>query len=117
MEHGSFGCAHCGRIVPPADAGTEHRNHCPSCLWSLHVDLLTGDRRAGCRGGMEPIGIWIKGDGEWAVIHRCTRCGMLRANRIAGDDDEVRLFSLAARPLTGMPFPARTVFERIERNA
>jgi hypothetical protein len=42
---------------------------------------------------------------------------MLRANRIAGDDDEVRLFSLAARPITGMPFPARGVFERIERNA
>jgi len=81
------------------------------------VDLRPGDRRAGCRGDMEPIGIWIKADGEWAVIHRCTRCGMLRANRIAGDDDEVSLFSLAARPLTGMPFPARAVFERIERNA
>ncbi|MCX7029080.1 MAG: RNHCP domain-containing protein [Spirochaetes bacterium] len=116
-EAGSFACSHCGRIVQPAESGTEHRNHCPSCLWSLHVDLRSGDRRAGCRGDMEPIGIWIKGDGEWAVIHRCTRCGMLRANRIAGDDDEVRLFSLAARPITGLPFPARAVFERIERNA
>jgi hypothetical protein len=115
IEVGPFPCAHCGRIVAPAESGTEHRNHCPFCLWSLHADLRPGDRRSGCRGEMEPIGIWIKGDGEWAVIHRCTRCGFLRANRIAGDDDEVRLFSMAARPLTDMPFPARNVFERITK--
>ena len=110
---GPFVCVHCGRVVPPAESGTEHRNHCPACLWSLHVDLRPGDRRAGCRGDMEPIGIWIKGDGEWAVIHRCTRCGFLRANRIAGDDNELALFSMAARPLTDMPFPSRNVFDRI----
>jgi len=112
---GPFPCAHCERIVAPAVSGTEHRNHCPWCLWSLHLDLRPGDRRSGCRGRMEPIGIWIRGDGEWSLIHRCTRCGMIKANRIAGDDDELRLFSLAARPLTDMPFPARQVFERIEK--
>jgi hypothetical protein len=115
IEVGPFPCAHCGRIVVPAESGTEHRNHCPACLWSLHVDCRTGDRRSGCRGEMEPIGVWVKGDGGWAVIHRCTRCGFLRANRIAGDDDELRLFSLAARPLTDMPFPSRSVFERITK--
>ena len=114
-DAGPFACAHCGRTVQPAESGTEHRNHCPSCLWSLHVDLRPGDRRSGCRGAMEPIGIWIRGGGEWAVIHRCTRCGFMRGNRIAGDDDEVRLFSLAARPITDMPFPARVVFERIAK--
>jgi hypothetical protein len=115
IEAGPFACAHCGRIVAPTESGTEHRNHCPFCLWSVHVDLRPGDRRAGCRGDMEPIGIWIRGDGEWALIHRCARCGFLRANRIAGDDDELRLFGLAARPLTDMPFPARNVFERIAK--
>jgi len=54
---------------------------------------------------MEPVGIWTKPNGEWAIIHRCTRCGFLRANRIAADDDEMRLFTLAARPLTRLPFP------------
>lgn len=112
---GPFACAHCGRVVAPAESGTEHRNHCPFCLWSLHVDLRPGDRRSGCRGEMEPIGIWIRGNGEWALIHRCTRCGFLRANRIAGDDHELKLFGLAARPLTDMPFPSRRVFEWIAK--
>lgn len=115
IDAGTFACAHCQRMVAPAVAGTEHRNHCPWCLWSLHLDLRPGDRRSGCRGRMEPIGIWIRGDGEWSLIHRCTRCGMIKTNRIAGDDDELRLFGLAARPLTDMPFPARVVFERIEK--
>ena len=115
VETGPFACGHCGRVVVPTGSGTEHRNHCPNCLWSLHVDMRPGDRRSGCRGAMEPIGIWIREGGEWALIHRCTQCGMLKGNRIAGDDDELRLFGLAARPLTDMPFPSRLVFERIEK--
>jgi len=103
--------------VVPAEHGTEHRNHCPYCLWSVHVDIRTGDRRSGCRGQMEPIGVWMKGRKEWALIHRCTRCGLIRANRIAGDDDEVQLFSLAARPLTEMPFPSQLVFSRLMKES
>ena len=55
----------------------------------------------------------MKGRKEWALIHRCTRCGLIRTNRIAADDDEVQLFSLAARPLTEMPFPPEQVFSRL----
>jgi len=101
----TFICLNCGRTVAPADSGSEQRNHCPFCLWSAHVDLRIGDRRSGCRGKMQPVGIWIKESGEWAVIHRCTKCGFLRANRVAADDDEMRLFTLAAKPLTRLPFP------------
>jgi len=111
-ETGPFPCAHCGRVVHPAVNGTEHRNHCPLCLWSLHVDQRPGDRSSGCHGEMEPIAVWIRTDGEWAIVHRCRRCGLLRANRIAGDDDEVRLFGLAARPLMDMPFPSQRLIER-----
>lgn len=64
---------------------------------------------------MEPIGIWIRNDGEWALIHRCSACGMIKTNRIAADDDEVALFALAARPVTEMPFPSETVFKRIKK--
>jgi len=110
-----FLCAHCGSAVTPPDSGTEHRNHCPHCLWSMHVDLRPGDRRSGCRGEMEPIGVWIRGDGEWSLIHRCRRCGIIKANRIAGDDDELQLFGLAARPITDMPFPPDGVFRRIRK--
>ena len=109
----SFLCSHCGFPVAPIESGGEHRNHCPRCLWSRHVDLRPGDRRSGCRGDMEPIGVWLKSKREWSIIHRCTRCGFIRTNRIAGDDDEIRLFSLAARPVTEMPFPAEHLFARI----
>jgi hypothetical protein len=58
---------------------------------------------------MEPVGIWSKESGEWAIIHRCSKCGFLRANRISSDDDELRLFMLAARPLARLPFPYRLI--------
>ncbi|NLF30637.1 MAG: RNHCP domain-containing protein [Planctomycetes bacterium] len=109
----TFVCVHCGRIVPAAAAGTKHRNHCPYCLWSRHVDVVTGDRRSGCRAAMEPIAVSVRADGEWSVLHRCRGCGLIRANRIAGDDGPLVLMSLAARPLARPPFP----LERLEAEA
>ena len=101
----SFVCVHCGRTVLPAEAGTSNRNHCPFCLHSRHVDLRTGDRRSGCRGLMVPIGIWVHKKGEWSILHRCERCGFIRSNRIAGDDNEATLLGIAAKPLSSLPFP------------
>lgn len=40
----TFTCKVCGRLVTPNNAGTEHRNHCPNCLSSLHRDIEPGDR-------------------------------------------------------------------------
>jgi len=98
-----WSCAHCRRTVNAAAPGTENRNHCPYCLWSIHVDNRPGDRKAFCKGTMEPIAVWVR-DGEWVIIHRCTTCGSLHANRIAGDDNEALLLSLAVRPLASPPF-------------
>ena len=75
--HESFTCKVCGHPVVPEAAGSAHRNHCPNCLSSLHVDEEPGDRVADCGGIMEPIGVWVRKGGEWAVIHRCRRCGKL----------------------------------------
>ena len=105
-----FVCRRCGREVVPEGAGSRYRNHCPNCLTSLHVDDEPGDRAADCGGAMEPIGVWVKKNGEWAVIHRCGRCGVLHANRVAADDNPMKLMSLAMRPLAEPPFP----LERIE---
>jgi hypothetical protein len=98
-------CVHCQQPFPPQAAGTRHRNHCPRCLWSLHLDEQPGDRRAACRGLMEPIAVWVRKNGEWAIVHRCVVCGVIRINRIAGDDSELALLSLAVRPLAQPPFP------------
>ena len=89
----SFTCKVCGRLVVPEGAGGGHRNHCPNCLASLHVDEAPGDRAADCGG-----------------IHRCRRCGKLSSNRVAADDNPMKLMSIALKPLAAPPFP----LERIE---
>ena len=94
---GAFVCARCGATVVVEAAGTRQRNHCPSCLHSLHVDITVGDRRSLCRGLMEPIALWVRDDGEVSLLHRCGRCGVIRANRVAGDDDEEMIRRLARR--------------------
>lgn len=101
----SFVCRNCGSPVPPSEIGGRNRNHCHVCLASLHVDITTGDRRSPCKGLMRPIAVWVKPDGEWSILHRCERCGVIRANRIAADDDERALLKLALKPVTKLPFP------------
>jgi hypothetical protein len=58
---------------------------------------------------MEPIAIEVRGvlqgGGEWAIVHRCTACRVIGTNRIAGDDDERALLSLALRPIANPAFP------------
>lgn len=54
----SFTCKVCGRPVVSVGAGSGHRNHCPNCLSSLHVDIEPGDRAADCGGIMEPVAVW-----------------------------------------------------------
>lgn len=100
-----FVCLHCGRIVSMTVPGTEHRNHCPWCLRSVHLDIRAGDRASSCGGIMEPIAISVRRGHEWVLIHRCTSCGALKENRIAGDDNELALLSLAVRPVAQPPFP------------
>ena len=101
----SFTCKVCGRLVTSGGAGTDHRNHCPYCLSSRHLDIEPGDREADCGGVMEPIAVWVRKNGEWAIIHRCRICGALSSNRIAADDNPLKLMSLAVKPLSSPPFP------------
>lgn len=89
-----FTCANCGRVVAPA--AKTARNHCPFCLWSLHVDsVVPGDRVADCRGKMEPVALFQKRD-EWTVIHRCEKCGKELPNKCASDDSFEALLNLTA---------------------
>ncbi|MFI0404373.1 RNHCP domain-containing protein [Actinomadura sp. 3N508] len=98
----AFRCVGCRLDVPFSAPGTAHRNHCPHCLTSLHLDDRTpGDRRAGCRGRMAPLSLTVRPDGEWMLIHHCLSCGELSVNRIAGDDNALVLLRIAMRPLYG----------------
>lgn len=104
-----FTCKVCGRLVTPGGAGSGHRNHCPNCLSSVHVDETPGDRAAACHGVMDPVAVWVRKNGEWAVIHRCRICGKLSSNRIAADDNPMKLMALALRPYGSETIPKRNV--------
>ena len=62
------------------------------------MDEEPGDRASDCHGRMEPIGVWVRKNGEWALIHRCTVCGKLDSNRVAADDNPMKLLALAMKP-------------------
>lgn len=97
-------------LLPPAarEAGTATTAR--TALASLHADILPGDRRAGCSGIMDAVAVWVRKGGEWAIIHRCRRCGTLSSNRVAADDTPMKLMSIAMKPLCEPSFP----LERIE---
>ncbi|MDP4509071.1 RNHCP domain-containing protein [Nonomuraea turcica] len=103
-------CVGCRLDVPMIAPGTAHRNHCPHCLTSLHVDhRIPGDRRAGCRGRMAALSVTVRPDGEWLIIHHCESCGELSANRIAGDDNALALLRIAMRPLSDPRLPVNAL--------
>ena len=112
----TFTCKVCGRLCTPENAGSDHRNHCPNCLSSLHVDIEPGDRESDCGGIMEPVAVWVRRGGEWAIIHRCKRCGALGSNRVAAYIKETGDFGIldAATPYDCNPDDCGTLLEHLE---
>ncbi|MBA3724412.1 MAG: RNHCP domain-containing protein [Candidatus Levybacteria bacterium] len=106
QKAGGFTCSHCKQFIVIDDSmGTAHRNHCNYCLWSKHVDLQKpGDRKATCHGGMQPVGLTFKDEGndkygnprqgELKIVHRCAADLAISTNRIAADDDVDALFNI-----------------------
>ena len=101
-----FTCKYCGYFVSARTSisGVVNRNHCPYCLHSRHVDLFeAGDRLCACKALMEPVGLAFKRtrdkyangtQGELMLVHRCVSCGDLSINRIAADDDTVKIMNI-----------------------
>ncbi|MCR4334418.1 MAG: RNHCP domain-containing protein [Patescibacteria group bacterium] len=77
-----FTCKHCKIIVK----GDGYTNHCPDCLWSMHVDVNPGDRLHDCGGLMKPILLDKKGD-IYVISHKCEICGFIRNNKIGNNDN------------------------------
>ena len=76
-----FICGHCGREVKPL--GSSSRNHCPFCLWSIHIDENPGDRACECLGLMEPILVEPDPKKGYIITHKCTKCGAEKRCRAA----------------------------------
>src|SRR5262245_36108512 len=88
-------------MVGPVPSGGSHRNHCPHCLYSRHVDGKTpGDRASPCGAIMAPVGTFARANGEQVVLHRCLGCGFERYNRLAADDNWLMVMRL---PLVAAP--------------
>ncbi len=88
--------------------GGRHRNHCPYCLYSRHLDASRpGDRASDCGGSMAPAGTFTRGNGEHVLLHKCLTCGVERHNRIAADDDFNRVLGLRRLGSTGAGRQAR----------
>lgn len=90
----TFICCNCKKHVNKL--GYTSRNHCPYCLYSLHVDLMPGDRACLCKGAMRPIG-YIKINGKDKILHRCMECGKEKNNIVARDDDVDRIIELSTQ--------------------
>lgn len=96
----AFKCVHCKQFIGAPISGGRHRNHCPNCLWSRHVDdSHPGDRKSDCHAAMEPIGRIVRRNGEQVLLHRCRGCGKDDPNRIAADDNPLLLMRM---PLVAM---------------
>lgn len=93
-----FKCQNCRRFIGPLPYGGHHRNHCPFCLYSRHVDEQKGDRLNECSARMQPIGYFQRGNGEYVLVHRCLGCDFERFNRIAADDNFDLVLSLPVLP-------------------
>ncbi len=80
----AFKCINCGYDVEPL--GYTSRDHCPNCLYALHVDINPGDRASDCKGVLVPTD-YEKYKDTFKIIYKCEKCGSIRKNILANDDN------------------------------
>ena len=89
-----FICENCGKKVPKL--GYTSRNHCPYCLHSKHVDKNPGDREEECHGILEPVSLEINNKKGYVIVFRCKKCGAIRKNKAAKDDNMDLIIKLSS---------------------
>ncbi|MCL2157813.1 MAG: tRNA (adenine(22)-N(1))-methyltransferase TrmK [Oscillospiraceae bacterium] len=82
-----FVCLNCQKKIGPLLYSS--RNHCPFCLYSLHLDIMPGDRKNPCGGLLKPI--LAEPDSvsknTYTITFQCEKCGEKIRNRSAEDDE------------------------------
>ncbi len=96
MRDEDFICDVCGEKVSPL--GYTARDHCPKCLCSKHVDINPGDRECECHGILEPIAIDNGKKGEYKIVYICNKCGAIKKNKIAKDDNMDLIIQIMSNP-------------------
>lgn len=93
-----FQCLNCKAKVEPLNGTC--RNHCPKCLYSLHVDAeFPGDRASKCMGLMKPVHVTHSGKKGWILLHECKKCGAINRNKMANDDNMVLASEISRNPI------------------
>ena len=93
-----FICENCGKRV--TKLGYSCRNHCPYCLHSKHLDINPGDRLESCRGILEPISAEPSNKKGYVIIFKCKKCGAIRKNKAAEDDNIDLIINLTSKQIT-----------------
>ncbi|MGN0961388.1 MAG: RNHCP domain-containing protein [Christensenellales bacterium] len=88
-----FVCRHCGKEVKPL--GYTSRDHCPYCLYSIHIDNIPGDRANTCLGNLVPIGIDLSSKKGYIIVYKCDKCGIIKRNKSANDDDFEKILEVS----------------------
>ena len=86
-----FICSQCKQENLPLRGGC--RDHCRFCLSSSHVDKFPGDRINSCGGVMSVIDIDYTAKKGYILIYKCSKCGEIKHNKTANDDDFESLLS------------------------
>lgn len=76
-----FVCLNCGFKVLPLVKTS--RDHCPKCLYSLHVDINPGDRANECGGLLRPVSATPDPKRSYIINYICEKCGEGHRNRAA----------------------------------
>ena len=87
-----FICKNCGRKVEKL--GYTSRDHCPYCLCSIHIDNNPGDRANDCKGILRPEYVELDSKKVYVIVYKCEKCGGIKRNKAAEDDDIDLLISL-----------------------
>ena len=95
MINESFVCENCLKKVPISDYTA--RDHCPFCLYSKHLDINPGDRMANCNGVLKPIDIEKGKKDTYKIIYKCEKCGMIKKNKTANDDDFNKILEIMSK--------------------
>lgn len=90
-----FLCDNCGSKVEKL--GYTSRDHCPKCLYSKHVDINPGDRLEECHGALEPVSVELNSKKGYVIIYKCKKCGKIRKNKAAEDDNMDLIIKLSAK--------------------
>lgn len=90
-------CANCQREFSSNHPERTHRDHCPHCLCSVHIDLKPGDRSIWCGEGekgsknfkhsiLRPIARSSESFPSY-ILYQCEKCGKQKVNVQASDDN------------------------------